>query len=198
MKLKILSKLALGLLALGGLLCAIAPAQAQFVQTDGIFGLTANLVSQSGTDYTYSLTLDAGAYFVVGGTDYAITGVDAFYNVVYPGTELQTGGTTTGWSPNDQDHHAGGYATNFGSGLAMLTPSSGSVTLGTFTFDAPISSSNVGFHVASSYFPGSGAPGGVGTGYIQLPEPAYFQLAGLLAMGGLGTAFRRLRKPRNA
>ncbi|HLV80978.1 MAG TPA: hypothetical protein VKT32_11890 [Chthonomonadaceae bacterium] len=107
-----------------------------------------------------------------------------------------TGGTAPG--ANYPSYTAG----NFGSSNYLREGSGTDPAFGDFNFNNIALSSSAttgvffGLHLRASngntafiLFAPPGAP---------IPEPAYFQLGGLLALSGVGAAFRRLKKRRNA
>jgi hypothetical protein len=197
LKRQLLGKLASTLMLLGGLfLIQMVPAHAQFLSVSNLTGLTATLVGPN--TYTLSLASPSG-FFTYQGTQYSIDGVSSF--MIIDGTGNTTGDSTTasGWQVANQDHHASGFSTDGGQGGFGVTDNylKPGQTLGNFTFNS--SSTNFGFHVLLD--PGE-TINGSNTVFISgsgpVPEPGFVQMAGLLTLSGLGTAFRKLKNRRSA
>ncbi|HZT44235.1 MAG TPA: hypothetical protein VFA07_18870 [Chthonomonadaceae bacterium] len=103
-------------------------------------------------------------------------------------------------------------AANFGSGniLDMSNDATWNTAAGTqngefgdYTFNSialsgATSGAYFGMHARWLDSNGQAQTGFLIFGSAPVPEPAYFQLGGLLALSGLGSAFRRLRKRRTA
>jgi hypothetical protein len=165
------------------------PAHAQFNSVT-INGITANLLSSGGGQSTYSFSLANGATFTNGSGTFDIESIFGVYQV-NSGTAVIT--TRPDWSLSNVNGGSG-----FETEPGAVTPDAQNKdnirqgqTKGDFTWSDPQGS--FGYHIR--WFTDASHTT-TDTGFIQaVPEPAFYQMAALLGLGGFGM-LRLRRRPK--
>jgi MYXO-CTERM domain-containing protein len=162
--------------------------------TGGVFhgvSITPATNPSGGTNKTYTVTLNAGAYVTYNSVDYPISAITGFYAMRYGANLSQPTLNDSGLFDDDNDHRSAGSIYGWKS-----NPNSG-ITAGnshSFTFQTLSGDYNVfGFHIsvpAGTFFPGTeGQTGNITGGFASVtPTPG---AAAILGLGGLASMRRR-------
>ena len=184
------------------LLGSVSQVQAQSFSSfsaANIFGVGLTKVASSG-NFNYTVSLHAGDYFTLGSntTKYyieQIQGVFQLFDSAHADTSITA---PTNWKPKDNGDQMFGFT---GNSDADRIDNPGSLSGFIFSSTAP---SSWGFHfsyttdptlksgITTAYY--KGLPGENGFPPNSIPEPAFYQMSGLLLLGGLGAM--RMRKNR--